>query len=61
MLVESTAGLDTDGQRVWTGYSPNYLKLELRADPEQELGNQMLTVVAQAVDDKGECLIASLA
>ncbi len=58
MLIEGEQGLNSDGKRLWHGYSPNYLKLEIHADTGLE--NRICRVETRLVSEDGERLIAEL-
>jgi hypothetical protein len=61
MLVEGEQGLDAAGRRIWYGYSPNYLRLEVRAAAGEDLAGRIREVRTGALSDDGERLLCELA
>ena len=57
MLVEGGPGSAADRPGLWHGYSPGYLKLELRAPADADLENRILPVRALELSADGERLV----
>jgi len=61
VLVEGRRDGPTDADATWTGYTPNFLRVELRDNPGEDLENQVLRVRATGMSADGERLIAERA
>jgi threonylcarbamoyladenosine tRNA methylthiotransferase MtaB len=59
VLVEGRAEQDAKGAMSWSGYTPNYLRVELQDDSTVDLENRIVRVRCLAVSDDGERLIAT--
>ena len=57
VLVEGRAGGPIDGRVAWSGYTPNYLRVELQGGAGEALDNRILPVQATDVSVSGERLI----
>ena len=60
VLFESAKSIDINGQKIWNGYTPNYLKVNLPLDPLISIENQILSVKTISVSKDGEKLIAKI-
>lgn len=45
----------------WSGYAPNFLRIELAGTADAELENQIVTATTASIDDSGNHLVAHLA
>ena len=60
ILVEGR-GIDrADGQGSWSGYTPNYLRVELNARDSDDIENRIVRVRTLGVTDGGERLLAEV-
>ena len=50
-----------DGNRIFPGYTPNYLRVETTAGPGRDLCRQIATARMVALSENGDCLIGELA
>jgi threonylcarbamoyladenosine tRNA methylthiotransferase MtaB len=55
VLIE-TREVNADGRPCWTGYTPNYLRVEVEAVDTGDLENQLVPVALQGLSDDGERL-----
>jgi threonylcarbamoyladenosine tRNA methylthiotransferase MtaB len=55
VLIEHAETSDA-GERVWTGYTPNYLRVEVSADSGAELANRIVDVQLLGLNTTGERL-----
>ncbi len=57
VLIEGKSKSASPGQSKWSGYTPNYLRINIEADESAELENQLITVRATAINADGDALI----
>ena len=58
VLVESQSQERADGLKIWSAYTPNFLRVELRSDATTDLENRIFGVRVKGVTEDGERLIA---
>tara|TARA_Y100001935_G_scaffold223408_1_gene198812 strand:- start:43585 stop:44874 length:1290 start_codon:yes stop_codon:yes gene_type:complete len=58
VLFEHSSSMDSFGKKIWSGYTPNYLKVNIAMDPLLSIENQILSITTTHVDETGEKLIA---
>ncbi len=54
LLVESYS--DEEGQSLWVGYTPNFLRTEINAPADAQLENRLIKIKITGISDKGERL-----
>jgi threonylcarbamoyladenosine tRNA methylthiotransferase MtaB len=59
VLIEGRGEQRSDGGGWWSGYTPNYLRVEV-GDTRRDLDNQIVSVRADGLSDDGERLTARL-
>ncbi|MGB5561667.1 MAG: tRNA (N(6)-L-threonylcarbamoyladenosine(37)-C(2))-methylthiotransferase MtaB [Sedimenticolaceae bacterium] len=59
VLVETGGNGNAGGPATWSGYTPNFLRVELRDDSGEGLENRLIRVLGQGVTDDGERLVAA--
>ncbi|MFC1684447.1 tRNA (N(6)-L-threonylcarbamoyladenosine(37)-C(2))-methylthiotransferase MtaB [Pseudomonadota bacterium] len=60
VLIEGSPELDNGGNRTWSGYTPNFLRVMIQAPVAEDLENQIHNVQLEALDMGGEHLLACL-
>jgi threonylcarbamoyladenosine tRNA methylthiotransferase MtaB len=58
VLIEGNRETDDAGNRVWSGYTPNFLRVRVPATPSLDLQNQLLSVRTRELSQDGEALLA---
>jgi threonylcarbamoyladenosine tRNA methylthiotransferase MtaB len=58
VLIEGQPTDNGDGQRLWSGYTPNFLRVALPST--QDLENHLLQVRCDALSENGSALLASI-
>ncbi|MCB1772827.1 MAG: tRNA (N(6)-L-threonylcarbamoyladenosine(37)-C(2))-methylthiotransferase MtaB [Gammaproteobacteria bacterium] len=58
VLIEGDCGDGTDGRRAWTGYTPNYLRVEVRDNRGGDLENRIIRVRTGDLDEDRNRLLA---
>lgn len=56
VLIEHRADAGESGGPVWLGYTPNYLRVELAADTDDDLENRIIDVELSGLNEDGERL-----
>jgi threonylcarbamoyladenosine tRNA methylthiotransferase MtaB len=59
ILVEGRQDAAADGQKLWSGYTPNFLRVRVGSD--RDLENSIVKVRTLGVSDDGQALLATLA
>lgn len=57
VLVEARSGENAGGSESWSGYTPNFLRVELRDETGRDLENRILQVRALGIGEDGERLL----
>ncbi len=60
VLIESKTGKTIDGQAIWSGYTPNFLRVVLQTPGELVLGNCIRQVRLESLSDEGNQIRATL-
>ena len=58
VLIESETGNDANGQRSWSGYTPNYLRVEVRDNSGADLENRIIRIRTGDIDSDHSRLLA---
>jgi len=58
VLIEGNRETDDAGNHVWSGYTPNFLRVRVPAAPSLDLQNQLLSLRTRQVSQDGEALLA---
>jgi threonylcarbamoyladenosine tRNA methylthiotransferase MtaB len=58
VLIEGASTVGADGRTAWQGYTPNYLRVELTAEPQADLENRIVAVHSHGVSAAGDRLLA---
>lgn len=59
VLVEGRSGQDDDGKETWSGYTANFLRVDLPADNGADMENRIVRVRCTGVTEDGERLVAN--
>ncbi len=59
VLWEGKGKIQENGQKRYWGYAPNYLRVAIDVEPEQEMSNQITLVTLNSVDAEAECLLST--
>ncbi|VAX06228.1 tRNA t(6)A37-methylthiotransferase [hydrothermal vent metagenome] len=60
VLIEGKPTTGADGQEIWGGYTPNFLRVTIRTKPGLALENCIRTIRLEQIADTGEHQMASL-
>jgi len=60
VLIEGSPELNSSDNRIWSGYTPNFLRVMIQASAAKDLENQIHNVQLEALDMAGEHLMACL-
>ena len=60
VLIEGSRDSDKSGNALWSGYTPNFLRVRLTAAPSVDLENRLLRVRTREVSPDGEALLADI-
>jgi len=58
ILIEGSKTAHASGGTIWSGYTPNFLRVRIVTDANTELENQLVRVHTQQVSEDGEALLA---
>ena len=60
VLIEGAGKSVGNGDRLWSGYTPNYLRVAIRSPSDLELGNSIQRVRLEGLDDTEEPVLEGI-
>ena len=60
VLIEGKGETADNGERRWTGYTPNFLRVALRTPPHLDLTNSIRRVKLEGLDDSGDQVLEGI-
>jgi len=60
VLIEGRRETDASGNTLWSGYTPNFLRVRINAEASEDLENRLLRVRTRALSEDGEALLGDV-